>query len=230
MQKIQSLIILLLVVSFGTYIYYHPPISKSSVITPPEENAICSNYNNLDYSKLPIGLVSGMIEKYRQNQLRAIDEVVPNDANSIWFDLDTLKKFMYHIEKGVQTNSPNTAKKLGIRIYYAAYPENTLWDQPGYEALEGFLKDPITREYQNRHSLVMLPTILNKDGLDSDFNPFDPKTYNGYNDNTEIKMYYSKKKISMMALTSTLNANNSRIMARNHGTLSPPNTELGSGF
>ena len=51
------------------------------------------------------------------------------DAKSISFDLETLKKFIYHIEAITKQNDDNiTSERLGVRIYYAAYPEIENWN------------------------------------------------------------------------------------------------------
>lgn len=144
--------VIILICLFGTYVFMYPPYAAPAGQTNPSGNdsivmkvdttSVCLDYNQYHYSSLKTGLVRDMVEIYRRNQLKSIESAsvnpVPNDAYSIWFDLDTIKKFIYHIERGVQ-QSGTTNRKLGLRLYYAAYPEKTTWNNATYKDLSGFL-------------------------------------------------------------------------------------------
>ena len=158
-----------------------------------------------------------------------------SDSHSIWFDLDTIKKFIYHIERNVQTNSEANGSKLGLRIYYGAYPEASNFTNPGYEDIAYFARDPQTMKYGLKHTLIFIPTIYNENIADDvDFNPLDINTYKGYiSMEKSIKVKNSPNSIAPyeaagyepMALTPS-----QRVMARNHGHLYPPDSVIGLGF
>jgi len=108
---------------------------------------------------IPTEVIQSQVDNYRNNQLLAINEtLVMDDANAIWFDMLTLKKFIADIEKEANDIDPKVrTEDLGIRFYYAAYP-----DEP---------HEPIPSDYARRHTLIMVPT-KKQDGLNYDFNPY----------------------------------------------------------
>jgi len=88
------------------------------------------------------------------------------DSRCVWFDMDTLKKFIHTVEL-YSCNSSIPDLKLGIRIYYAEYPGTA-------EALQRY---NITRsDYTNLHTVLMVPTF-HRSGIDIDFNPFMVEKY-----------------------------------------------------
>lgn len=123
-------------------------------------NEAGNNTNSSNPNTLPIDLIQNLIDNYRNNQLDCINQnMAMDDAHSIWFDLPTLKSFIAEMETQseiIDPTVPNT--DLGIRFYYAAYPQVP--------------QLPIPSNYAKRHTLVMIPT-KKKDNLDYDFNPFE---------------------------------------------------------
>ncbi|WP_411811321.1 hypothetical protein ACLB9Y_15295 [Chryseobacterium scophthalmum] len=111
---------------------------------------------------LPVDLIQNLVDNYRNNQLEYINQnMTTGDAHSVWFDLPTLKSFIAEIETQAQIINPNVQNDdLGIRFYYAAYPETTV--------------QPTPSNYAKRHTLVMIPTKKEQD-LNYDFNPFEGK-------------------------------------------------------
>jgi hypothetical protein len=190
--------------SFATYAYFNNPFTVSS--TPATTNEICMDYSKDNPSILKHSLVSEMVKNYRDNQLVSIQTAtlnpVPNDAQSIWFPLDSIKKFIYHIEKGVEDNKPGAKTDLGLRIYYAAYSEKNA-----------------PANYEKKHTLVMIPT-LKIHGINADFNPIDINTYTGFDSPTNP---FSTPGYVPMAMAID-------VMAKNHGMLSPPNLTSGQAF
>lgn len=168
-------------------------------------------------------LISNMIQNYRTNQLQSIQNsgtnAVSNDAQAIWFDIETLKKFIADVESQTSSNSQNTVNNLGIRFYYAAYPEKNKWGTTGYEELSD-LSNPVTQLYEKKHTLIMIPTI-NVNGVDRDFNPLDINTYKGFNSVTNNNSNYQIMSGSNNALSTS---------ARNHGILYPPGNTIGNIF
>jgi hypothetical protein len=227
-KKHLIIIIILLIICFGIYVFLNP-WTKGQV---PKTNTICMDYSNYAPSELSAALVKSMVSNYKSNQLQSIKtsstHPMADDAHSIWFDMDTLKKFIYHIEKSVLQNAPSTTNKLGIRIYYASYPENSLWGRPGYEDLSTFIGDSEKMQYTKMHTLVMIPTILNGTEY-CDFNPKDKASYIGYRKlwgNSQGTPPPAYKAVVLTANSST----SDDIGARNHGQLIPPGNPLGEGF
>lgn len=149
--------------------------------------------------------IQTLINNYRNNHLAFVrDRLGIDDAHSIHFDLDTLKKFISDIENETRKNAPNiTDQDLGIRFYYAAYPKKEDWD---------IMKESsIGPEYAERHTLVMVPTMMADDGegnrLPYDFNPLST-TGEG----------------ELLAMASVRNSRlEGDIISQNHGVLNPPN-------
>lgn len=213
-KKHLTLIIAVLLIAFGAYVYFYPPF-KTDPNSPASEP-----------STLRFSLIREMIDNYRQTQLKAIENAGENavidDANSVLFDLDTLKKFATDIERIVKRNQPKGNPKLAIRMYYAAYPSNTKWNEPGYENLKNLLSKDITRLYERKHTLILIPAIKNTRGDYADFNPLDMTTYNGF----KIK---NRKQMSFMMAKDERHDYMS-VMALNHGQIIPPATVDGQAF
>lgn len=245
-------ILIAVLLAFGAYIYKFPP--RKPINLPIKNDKICMDYPDIPMSELSVDLIHTMVNKYRDNQLKCINNNLSDfkeegDAHSVWFDLDTLKRFIYHIEKTtintVSTTSKNTIKdmkitkeKLGIRIYYSAYPNITEWDS--FTDLVTFLNadDKFKKErlkYGNLHTIVMIPT-LNINGEMKDFNPLDEDTYpdglfdrSGYTFNPVTPVPTNRT----MGLSGTAHRSSSsqNSGAQNHGTLIPPVTSGGQeGF
>ncbi|WP_108809385.1 hypothetical protein [Aquimarina spinulae] len=199
---------------------------KKQKVDPAFDKTICMNYKE-PVSKLSVKLVKEMITGYRDNQLKEINEEMHiNDAHSIWFDLDTIKKFIYHIETTAK-NNPNYVSNesgLGIRIYYANYPKRETWENEYQNDLSGFNNNEETMQYEHLHTLVMIPTIRRKVGAieyNIDFDINDSRTYttnlkyiNGYFSNPDEE--------TIPALTYSKSNRSGTIPNRNHGSLIPP--------
>jgi hypothetical protein len=148
-------ITLLLVVATAATTYYCTSTYDASGI---------SSHNCTDEEFYGITLqefVNG-VSKYGRTRSRIINPTLPRmgldsirDARACWYSLDTLKKFICLIEKfshlqGLRTDS------LGIRFYYAVYPE----DGPHVRDMN----------YRDRHTLFMVPTY--RDSIHNiDFDP-----------------------------------------------------------
>ena len=87
--------------------------------------------------------------------------------------------------------------------------------------------------YENKHTLVMIPTITNAEGENLDFNPLDASTYNGFaNMNKTKRDVFNSNSYSTLILgpgAEMVNPNGNT-SARNHGTLFPPETNVGISF
>jgi len=208
----------------------------------------CEDYSLENYSTLEKGLIGDMVSIYRINQLDAVNTMMRtrvtnpdlgfNGTESILFDMDTISKFLYHIKRGLLLNSNDpTNEKIGLRFYYAAYPKKSTWGSSGYKDLANFLGNNVTEQYQERHTLVIIPTRVNSNNVVVDFDPFDKKTYE-----TGLTKYERSQellgttlvdnspesKTTVMGLTGQ--TDNANTAARNHGSLYPPYPTTGLGF
>lgn len=175
---------------------------------------------NTNLSILDVGLIHKMIAGYRNNQLKEISNSIPNDAESIWFDLETLKSFIEQIEFNAKSNNAKSSE-LGIRFYYASYPEKA--ELKNYKDL----KD-ISENYCKLHTLVAVLTI-NRNGVDHDFDPINPLTYS--KSLKEIEDYKNPQtKITGMHAADDSKTKNTTMAARNHGSVIPPGSNDGVSF
>ena len=218
-KKYAFLIIGILIAAFGIYVYKYPPVKGEM----EAKHMSLSGTGESEPSKLRMSLIEEMVINYRQTQLVSIENApqnpVKDDSHSILFDLDTLKKFISDIERGVKEVEPSANPKLAIRMYYAAYPVKEKWYERGYEALGKFTNKEIPKLYERKHTIIMLPVIKTDKGIFADFNPFDKNTYNGFPKRTA-------KAMSILRNPS----DTTEIPALNHGMLIPPASREGENF
>ncbi|MDQ0784428.1 hypothetical protein [Chryseobacterium sp. W4I1] len=165
--------------------------------------------DNSGKNTITIELVQNLINNYRNNQMQVVNkELGFTDAHAIWFDLPKLKKFIACIESEAQHVNPGVSEEdLGIRFYYAAYPKAEDW-----AIMESH---PVEKEYAERHTLVMVPTLKKEDEtgefLNYDFSPLEGKS---------VLAMAGKKSHPTKPET----------IAENHGTLSPPHNTNAEQF
>lgn len=210
-----------------------------------EGNKLCSDYSDRPVSSLEEALIDSMIVGYRRNQLMHINEGMRtekrpefNDANSIWFDLETLKVFIYHIEKTkIQNPVKLQGKELGIHIYYSKYPKRNTWKNEFKEDLDGFFSNIETDQYEDLHTLVIIPAIKESNYYTDLKIPIESPRTNKFelldeNIGGQIPQIplpqYGKRRY--LALTVIRNTKNDRDKALNHGSLIPPGDENQENF
>lgn len=167
-----TFIIALLAVSFGAYVYFYPPVKKEKTVTDKEVPPIANCVDCVEETEgQTFTHFSEVVKNYREKiwddvNLKNFGQTTvgvlktplttmyPNtDARTIWFDMDTIKRFFCTIEKyNKQLTTPG--KSLGVRFFYAVYGSN----------------DPDVNK-QNRHTLFMVPTYKAADGSNVDFDP-----------------------------------------------------------
>ncbi|MCY1500845.1 hypothetical protein D9M68_348970 [compost metagenome] len=220
-KKTLFLIIGILTVAFGIYIYLHPPGNEASVIKTHSLMAAQGEATASKPSMLRMSLIREMVANFRNTQLYATENAAENgvkeDSHSIMFDLDTLKKFINEVENAARRNDPNA--KLGLRMYYAAYPLQSAWSKPAYKDLKNLLGDEITRQYERKHTLILIPTIKTPKGFFADFNPLDKSTYQGF-----------PKRINNGMRLLEEPGDTTEVPGLNHGQLIPPKSTEGEGF
>lgn len=214
MEKKYSFVVIgILVAAFGIYAYNYPPTKGGIDANKAQFATLNGNNAESKPSTLRMSLIEEMVTNYRKTQLISIENAAQNavkgDAYSILFHLDTLKKFISDMERGVKENQPTPDSKLAIRMYYAAYPSSSRWNILGEE---------IPKLYERKHTLILIPVIKNNKGIFADFNPFDKSTYQGF----------PKRMTSMQLLRDA--SDTTEIQALNHGELIPPASNLGEGF
>lgn len=176
---ITSVLLAVTIAAFGVYIYKFPPKKTPTSSTPvTSSNSICMDYSETKGSELSRALIREMAYGYRAHQLDKINTALKiDDAHSIWFKLETLKEFIYHLELNARKNG-KSSESLGLRIYYSRYPEIKTWKNT-YTDLLDFIGTP-REKYEKLHTLVMIPTIktqIKGETVNIDFNPKDITTY-----------------------------------------------------
>jgi hypothetical protein len=182
----------------------------------------CMAYNNSpqDESKLDLNLLKTMAFNYQKS-------IAVTETRSVWFSLETIKKFVYQIE----TKSCNTCTgNLGVRIYYGRYPVVSDWSI--FSHLNGLdlsvkSKNGGINNYGNIHTIFMVPTIDKPDGYHHDFDPAGPAGCDSYNTKTYIKMSEDTAAIPAYTL-SQFGSSVTALMAQNHGDACPPLPPAGS--
>ncbi len=104
----------------------------------------CIGYNNVSPAKcqLELNLLKQMAFNYQNS-------IPTTGTRSVWFSLETVKKFIYSIEK----KTCNTcAGNLGIRMYLAQYP--TTGPSASYTDLT-----IVDANYSGINTLFMVPTV-----------------------------------------------------------------------
>ena len=98
-------------------------------------------------------------EEFVQTRWRVINDAFDiKDARDFWFSLDSLKKYIEFVEFEAKKRGK---EDLGIRVYFAAYPENSNYPNPGFS------------------TVFMVPTAREESsGLKKGFFPVEPKNQN----------------------------------------------------
>ena len=152
-------------VFFGCKYYKLKPDTPG--IKQPQSCSTCGSNSDLKFEGIKASTAAAMSSNYKTNQLANITSAgsVTNDARSVWFPLETIKRFIYEIEKTTCSAGCND-KAFGIRIYFAAYPQLQLMTQnPDLGGL-----DPA---YAKHHTLFMVPTYTDAtSGGPIDFDPW----------------------------------------------------------
>ncbi len=233
-------VVITAVASILIYNHFNGPLQPVPVRPKPQpKESICSAYTQEEMSLLNVDLIHTMIDTYKNQQWSYSNANNPMgdpgwvDAQSVWFDLETLKKFLFALEKQVELTDNSVApSKLGVRIYYATYPGRK--EIEAYPELNKFLIDNNNLDYVNRHTVVMIPTIQDESGNNFDFNPMDSTTYNF---NMWEKENYRKGDSNtipnstpqtILAVGGTYD--NRKVASRNHGTLTPPDQKQTVAF
>lgn len=161
-----------------------------------------------------------MVKNYTDNHLAVINDSLslaqlrtsvngtlsPTDSRSVWFSLEDLNTFIQQIQDGVSSANNTGLGDLGIRFYFAQYPEagSPLWSDKKLSA-----ELASQAQYAGMETLILVPTYNDSNGEDVDF---DPNITDGNGNPLSILDIYDP------------NAGNlpGKICVMNHGTLCPP--------
>jgi hypothetical protein len=125
----------------------------------------CANNSTIQFDGIDAHLAKSLFARYNEeNQPLLNQKISGEDANRLWFSLESLKKFISEIEGEVYMHHPAKGLKLGIRIYYGKYPNNMDIDE-GLRTLPD--------NYALHHTLFMVPTFEDtaNGGTQWDFDP-----------------------------------------------------------
>lgn len=190
---------------------------NSSGLGEPCRNRLCKDYSNEPWEGLiRANLAHRMAERYRGDLGKKViwfgnNETNIPDATSVWFDLDKLKKFIWEIE--LKQCSENCRDSLGIRIYYAKYP-----DTAGMRTNDLAMLNP---SYANHHTVFMVPTYWNATlQANVDFDPF----------GKGCRARFDTSMIAKPGLIFFGFGTGEGTDAENHGSLIPPGIPTGTSF
>lgn len=218
----------------------------------------CTTYNS-SYSASGTGNIKGLniftaktlADRYIINcQQKLNANVIPLgydtlDARSAWFSLETLKEFIYNIEKA---SCCSTKLELGVRIYYAQYPNFLM---PSYTSNTTLINDLSTVAtdhiaYTLNHTVFMVPTY-NFANKHIDFDPWHIGDCSHPTSIADIRNSFLPSGIPLFKSlilspdqpqfgrlenkkSATLNFDATNSLLQNHGNLCPPDDPSGSGF
>lgn len=199
---------------------------------------------------LSISTVDVMAQGYIKNCQRILNPNPKsgNDARSIWFSVETLKEFIYNIEKASCDKKCTNKLELGVRIYYAQYPDDSELKKSGTETKSDLDMLATTKKnYQLNHTVFMVPTYDNilkgSTNVHIDFDPW----HMGENCDAPISFDSLRRSspTDQKALILTpeqpqygrLSQNQSATkkivetsLLQNHGSIIPPDVNVGTAF
>lgn len=168
------------------------------------------------FDYLEVATLKDMASSYQgivRRRVRQSSGTTVDDANSIWFSLDALKSFIWEIQKDTCGKScDGKALQLGVRIYYAKYPQFNLLNTAGglrYPDIQSVNKD-----YESMHTVFMIPTY-DSAGYQKDF---DPRYYDAENKCLPKTIDADTWPVAQRILALTPD----NYTAQNHGGLCPP--------
>lgn len=115
-----------------------------------------------------------MSNRYAQDQQKSFVyteagvKTQTQDATSITFPIEQLKAFIELSERAICAGECNRNTPLALRFYYGKYPDSTRMQQsPDLKMLP--------MEYENHHTLFLVPLYQSTDGQWVEFNPIEKK-------------------------------------------------------
>jgi hypothetical protein len=124
---------------------------QGQTASPPNNN----NENCPDYTGVPMPnmldarLAKQIADLYREDRSKSqVNGTSVDDTRSVWFDLEAIKHYIWKIEDTLRKQGCKPGDlKLGLRIYYAKYPDSSRIKEYGV--------DP---SYADHHTIFMVAT------------------------------------------------------------------------
>lgn len=196
----------------------------------------CTDHTQTPFNGISTSTAAMMSASYKiLNQPKLIiDEVIP-DANSIWFSAESLKNFIWKVEQEVCRKGCAEKLKLGMRIYYARYPN------PAGMSSNNDL-NTLDPDFQQHHTLFIVPTYqdVNDPKVHHDFDPWHwgengcaPKTMAQWFAGPTGTRPFGLEKSLIFSINEPQyfkSAGGGLTPAMNHGGLIPPFTDDGTGY
>jgi hypothetical protein len=174
-------------------------------------SVLMSDYTNSGFGGLKSRLIVDITKNYKNATYNAFHPSgsASADARTVWFNLDTLKKFLWYVETTSKKNGLTDLKGLGVRIYYARYPIST--DYATYDDLTN-----VNTGFANMHTVFMVPTYFS---TDRNYNvEFDPNFITNNKPELLTKLCNDPNQV----LTVLRVMSDPSTMTQNHGDLIPP--------
>lgn len=224
-MKIASIILNVVLVGVLLYTIYFNPARVQPSLPPPNCNTLCADYS-LDggFRGIDAKLAKMLADNYAADEGKKFigagrTITTTEDARNAWFPLETLKRFIWQIEHAACKQGCAGDMRLGIRIYYAKYPDSATMRQTNG------LTD-VKPAYALHHTVFMVPTY-EASGGNLDFDPFhwgtdncQPKT---------IAQHMATGWVTESPLAHILLAASTREGdSQNHGDMSPPPSGAGT--
>lgn len=123
--------------------------SCEEIIDPPQQSITAEEANILE-------------EEFKETRARILNDTLGFvDTRDFWFSLDSLKRYIEYVE---QEGKRMGKQNLGIRIYFAAYPPESNYPDPGFSTV--FLA-PTGQDPNNGLQKGFFPVEHHNQNLDS---------------------------------------------------------------
>jgi hypothetical protein len=184
----------------------------------PQSCPGCTDYSTEDFKGLSVSAAAKLSNLYSANHYpNYLINGSASDSRSVWFSLDSIKKFIFKIEQAMCKCDVRSG--LGIRIQFGEYPSpSSMTGDPDFSTLNP--------QMGSRHTLFMIPTY-NYNNVDYDFDPWHlggsctkPTTICEWFNGPDSSFFKSSQ---MLALSPDDSQG-----SKNHGNLCPPLCQAGS--
>ena len=207
---------------------------RKKIVLAPSACPPCKSYSNFPFTGIGADVAKSMSSNY-QTIDQPLLQIAPNtpDASSVWFSVETLKGFIWKMEEAM-CKAGCSDKQLGIRIYYARYPDAaTIASTTDLNVLPS--------NYEYHHTVFMVPTFqdIKVPTIHWDFDPWhlgntDCKNIKTMEDWFRIspRPFGNEKSLVLSPASGQYFATggNTWGFAQNHGDLIPPGTPTGAGY
>jgi hypothetical protein len=165
----------------------------------PTECNHCKTYTG-GFKGIPVKLAYEMVDLYKQHHwqnytVKTGDNTAPTDARTVWFSLDSLKRYIWYIEEEVCKNKCVNPDDLGLRFYYGEYPDKETWAKLDGENDPASMKHK--EAYQGLHTILIVPTYYSKNSdMNVDFDPHETTMKDGKCSPTPLQDVFDSREAS----------------------------------